>query len=103
MVYRVPFCTKRNEIVSMGTEGTGEKVGIVHLGGKRGNGWDLSCGDILVILSIVSLVIYSIIICSMYLLYVPILVYYLVRTYYLVGTEENLVQYLILIDILNYT
>ena len=80
MVYPVPFCTKGNEIVSMGTEGTGEKAGIVHLGGKRGNRWDLSSGDSLVILSIVSLVIYSIIFYSIYLLYVPMLVYYLVRT-----------------------
>ncbi len=64
----------------MGTEGTGEKGGIGHLGGKRRNGWDLRYGDSLVILSAVSLVICSIIICNMYLLYVPILVYYLVRT-----------------------
>ncbi len=67
----------------MGKEGTGEKWGIVHLGGKRGNGWDLrllSSEDSLVISSIVSLVIYSIIICRMYLLLVPIFVYYLVRT-----------------------
>ena len=71
--------------MSRGKEGTGEKGGIGHLGGKRGNGWDLrllSSGDSLLILSIESLVIYSIIICSMYLLHVPIfiLVYYLVRT-----------------------
>jgi hypothetical protein len=64
----------------MGKEGKGENRGIVYLGGKRGNEWDFSSGDYLVILSIVSLVIYYIIICSMYLLYVPILVYYLVCT-----------------------
>ncbi len=64
----------------MGTKGTWEKGGIGHLGGKRRNGWDLSYGDSRVILSIVSLVKYSVLICSMYLLYVPILVCYLVRT-----------------------
>ncbi len=64
----------------MGTEGTGGKWGIGHVGGKRGNWWDVSSGDSFVILSIVPLAIYFIIICNMYLSYGPILVYYLVRT-----------------------
>ena len=64
----------------MGTEGTREKGGIGHVGGKRGNGWDVSSGDSLVIVTIVSLAIYPIIICSMYLLDGHRLVYYLVRT-----------------------
>ena len=64
----------------MGTKGTREKGAFGYVGGKRGNGWDVSSGDSLVIVTIVSLAIYPIIICSMYLLDGHRLVYYLVRT-----------------------
>ena len=70
----------QREIGEMEKWGIGEKGGIGHVCGKRGNGWDGRSGDSLVILFIVSLVIYSFKICSMSLLYGPILVYYLVRT-----------------------
>ena len=43
----LPLCTYGNGSVSMGKEETREKGGIDHLGGKRGNGWDLSYGIIL--------------------------------------------------------
>ena len=66
-----PFVRREMRWCQWGQRGQGKRW-TLSFGGKRGTGWDLSYGDNLVILSIVSVVIYSIIICIMYFLYVPI-------------------------------